>query len=109
MTGWKTLLLVAAGVLALADSGRADDPANALAGDSVRALQQRILSNPATTERAMALREDPEMQAVLADPAISAALARGDYSTLLADPRIQRLADNPAIQDLMRDAVPAAK
>lgn len=104
-------LLVAAGVFVLAGTSRADDPAsvNALAGDSVRALQQRILADPSLTEQALALREDPAMQAALGDPDIAAALARGDYATLLADPRIQRLADNPALQGLLRDVAPAPK
>lgn len=78
--------------------------ANGMAGDAVRSLQQRILADPVTSERALALRDDPEMQAVLADPDIAAALARGDIAALLADPRIQRLAENPLVKDLGRDA-----
>lgn len=91
-------------LVAFTAAARADDlgAANAAAGDAVQALQQRIVSDPEMAASIQALRDDPQVQAVLTDPAITAALARGDMAALLNDPKIRDLADDPAVQGITR-------
>jgi hypothetical protein len=90
--------------LSLAAPLRADDLAGAKApsADTVQALQQRIVSDPAMAASIQALRDDPQVQAVLSDPAITDALARGDLGALLNNPKIRDLADDPAVQEITR-------
>ncbi|MBX3027774.1 hypothetical protein KF840_23000 [bacterium] len=97
-------------VTALALAGRLAGPAladdlggvNAATADAVQALQQRIVSDPEMAASIRDLRDDPQVQALLADPAITAALARGDMAALLSDPKIRALADDPAVQRITR-------
>lgn len=97
-------ILVTLLLIAVAARARADDlgAANAAAGEAVQALQQRIVSDPQMAASVQALRDDPQVQAVLTDPAISAALARGDTAALLNDPKVRALADDPAMQNITR-------
>lgn len=103
--GCRYLIAVAlAGGLAAPAPAPGDDlgGVNAAAADSVQALQQRIVSDPEMADAVQALRDDPQVQALLTDPAISGALARGDMAALLNDPRIRDLAADPAVQNITR-------
>lgn len=77
-------------------------------GDAVQALQQRIMSDPRLAGRVEALRDNPNVQDVLADPALLDAINRGDLGALMANPKIQRLAEDPAVQDLTGELAPPA-
>ena len=73
---------------------------DATSPDVVQSLQARIQSDPQTMAAVQALRDNPQVQDVLADPAIAEALSRGDIAALLANPKIKRLADDPAVQQV---------
>jgi hypothetical protein len=88
-------VLFAAPVLAQ-DAGKHDAPS----ADVVQSLQERIQSDPQTMAAVQALRDNPQVQDVLADPAIAEALSHGDIAALLANPKIKRLADDPAVQQV---------
>jgi hypothetical protein len=102
-------LLIAFAVLLLASLPAAapaeDQSASQKAARQPDALQQRMLNDPEIMRSVQTLRDDPQVQAILADPAIAAALERGDLSALLADPKIQRLAEDPAVQSITRQVV----
>ena len=78
------------------DAGKHDAPSAGV----VQSLQERIQSDPQTMAAVQALRDNPQVQDVLADPAIAEALSRGDIAALLANPKIKRLADDPAVQQV---------
>ena len=101
---WRRSLIATALAVSAATATLADDlgGVNAAAGDTVQALQQRIVSDPEMAAAIQALRDDPQVQAVLSDPAITAALSRGDMAALLNDPKIRDLAADPAVQSITR-------
>jgi hypothetical protein len=96
------LATVLAAALAAPLRGEEAGDVNAATAAAVQSLQQRILADPRLASDVEALRDDAQVQAILADPAIAAALARGDLGALLAHPGIRRLADDAAVQDVSR-------
>lgn len=75
---------------------------NPPAGETLQALQERMLADPEIAGAVQSLRDDPQVQEILADPAIAAALQSGDVGALLSDPRIKRLAEDPTVQSVTR-------
>lgn len=49
-----------------------------------------------------ALKDDPEMQAVLNDPSVMNAIAAGDLSTLMANPKLMELLNNPKVRAIRK-------
>lgn len=72
------------------------------AGDLPR-IQERLISDEAVFRKIQALRDDPDIQAVLGDDALMEALRAGDLNALISNPNFMRLLENPAIQEIMKE------
>jgi hypothetical protein len=103
----KILLLIPCIVLFLFTFGQA--PVRAAAGnpgsgvqDQVSALQDRMMNDEEIMKLIMALRDDPEMQAILNDPSVLKAVTEGDLDTLSRNPRFMRLLENARVKEIQR-------
>jgi hypothetical protein len=65
-------------------------------------LQDRMSNDPETMSTISALKDSPEVKALLDDHALMDALQRGDLDALLANPKIARLAADPRVQELTK-------
>lgn len=67
------------------------------------AIQERLVSDEAVFQKIQALRDDPDIQAVLSDPVLMEALKAGNLDTLISNPKFMRLLENPDIQEIMKE------
>ena len=72
------------------------------AGDLPR-IQERLISDEAVFRKIQALRDDPDIQAVLGDDALMEALRAGDLNALISNPNFMKLLENPAIREIMKE------
>lgn len=72
----------------------------------VQAMRKRVVRNPQAMNRIMPLRDNPEVQAILADPELMSAINSGDLTRLMNDPRLRRLAEDPQMQAVIRSLLP---
>jgi len=66
-------------------------------------IQERLISDEAVFLKIQALRDDPDIQAVLSDSALMEALRAGDLNAVISNPKFMRLIENPAIQEIMKE------
>jgi hypothetical protein len=66
----------------------------------VQDLQGKMLADKDIMTLILALRDDPEMQALLNDPSVLQAVSQGDISALTANPRFMHLLDNPRVREI---------
>ena len=66
-------------------------------------LQQRMLNNPTVMSMILSLKEQPQIQALLADPEIKAAMAAGNYMSLMDHPKIKALLSNGEVQKIVSE------
>jgi hypothetical protein len=73
-----------------------------LSSDTIKALQEKMVSNKDMLNSIASLQEDPDIQAVLQDPEIMKAITSADISTLMSNPKFMKLLSKPQIQDLAK-------
>jgi hypothetical protein len=66
------------------------------------AMQERMTSDPDTMNALTALKDDPELKAVLDDPEVLSALQSGNFDALLSNPKLAHLADDPKVQEITK-------
>jgi len=91
-----TLSVKAADVTSMRNEAAAQAP------DQLGAIQEQIASDPDTMNAVSALKDAPELQAVLDDPEVMSALQSGNIEALLSNPNIARLAADPRIQEITK-------
>jgi hypothetical protein len=68
--------------------------------------EAQIVSDPAVLSMVMALRNDPDVLAVLNDPSIMQAIAARDYGALRNNAKILKLEHHPTIRQILDIVVP---
>jgi hypothetical protein len=68
----------------------------------VQDLQEKMLADKDIMVLILALRDDPEMQALLNDPAVVKAVSQGDTGALTANPRFMQLLNNPRVSEIQQ-------
>lgn len=68
----------------------------------VQDLQEKMLADKDIMALILALRDDPEMQALLNDPAVVKAISQGDTNALTANPRFMQLLNNPRVREIQQ-------
>lgn len=79
------------------------DNGTALPTGDLPRIQERLISDEAVFRKIQALRDDPDIQAVLGDDALMKALKAGNLNALISNPSFMRLLENPAIQEIMEE------
>jgi hypothetical protein len=97
-----TLSIEASRIRAIRQRGSSSPPAGDR--DQVRAMQQQLLSDPATLSQILSLKDDPALRQALEDPEIMKAVEAGDLAALAAHPKILRLLNNPVVQDIRQNS-----
>jgi hypothetical protein len=70
------------------------------AGDQVKALEDKMLSDSEIMDAIHALQNDPDLQKILQDPEIMKAVQAGDIGTLMKNPEFMKLLNKQAVQDI---------
>lgn len=70
----------------------------------LEAIQLQVAENPDLLSMIQGLKNDSEMQAVLADPEIMSAVAAGDYAALMNHPKIIALTNNAKVREVIEAA-----
>ncbi len=84
-------------------SGRADAPvAGGRIGPGVQGMVDKMQGDEEIMTLVKALKDDPEMQAVINDPAVMSAISSGDLSTLMANPKLMELLNNPKVREIQK-------
>ena len=73
---------------------------NGAVAPQVDELQERMLQDEEVMALIGALRNDPEMQALLSDPEIIAAIQSGDISALTGNPAFMKLLNNTRVREI---------
>lgn len=79
------------------------DNGTALPTGDLPGIQERLISDEAVLRKIQALRDDPDIQAVLGDDALMEALRAGNLNALISNPNFMKLLENPAIQEIMKE------
>jgi hypothetical protein len=79
------------------------DNGTALPTGDLPGIQERLISDEAVFRKIQALRDDPDIQAVLGDDALMEALRAGNLNALISNPNFMKLLENPAIQKIMKE------
>lgn len=79
------------------------DNGTALPTGDLPRIQERLISDEAVFRKIQALRDDPDIQALLGDDALMEALRAGNLNALISNPNFMRLLENPAIQEIMKE------
>jgi hypothetical protein len=72
--------------------------------EQIPRIQERLLNDEAVLKKIQALRNDPDIQAVLNDPALMEALRAGDLNAVMSNAKFMRLFENPDIQEILEEA-----
>ena len=67
-------------------------------------LQQQLTANPQVMTMIQALRNDPQLTALLSDPSVMQAIAAGDLGSLRANPNFRALLERPDIRAIVEQA-----
>ncbi len=79
------------------------DDGTVLPTGQVPRIQERLIGDEAVFRKIQALRDDPDIQAVLGDAALMEALRAGDLNAMISNPNFMKLLENPAIQEIMKE------
>jgi hypothetical protein len=81
-------------------SGKAAKPATEPVGVEVRGLVTKMQDDDQIMTLINALKDDPEMQALMNDPQVMKAISAGDLSALMANPKFMELLNNPKVLEI---------
>ncbi len=77
-------------------------PSAAPSGADVQGLVTQMQGNEEIMALIGALKDDPEMQAVINDPQVLKAISAGDFSALMANPKFMELLNNPKVREIQK-------
>jgi len=66
-------------------------------------VQERLMSDEAVLEKIQALKDDPDVQAVLNDTELMEALKTGDLNAVISNPKFMKLLESPEIQEIIEE------
>ncbi len=65
-------------------------------------LKERMMNDEGIMALIRALKDDPDMRALLSDPAMMSAVQAGDIGTLLNNPAFLKMLNNPRVREIER-------